>query len=926
VTVSEITYLPAVTPRLTPTIASKLVPPPIHSTERARKRLLDRLDHGAQGLLTILSASAGYGKTTALSTWLQHRSQRIAWVSLTRSDNDPAHFWSYVLAALQRQGVELSAESLELSHSSQQPSAALGFTVLLNDIARLAHDVVLVLDDYHVIDAPPIHQGMAFLLDHAPPQLHLVVASRIDPPWHLASLYARGQLCALRTTDLQFTRDEVAALLLDCLGRTLSTDELDVVVARTEGWAAGLRLAIQTTQANPAEGIRAFSGSHRLVLDYVIDEVIRQQPEDIQRFLLDTALLDRLSAPLCAAITGCSDSQALLDGLECNNVFLVPLDNERRWYRYQRYFADALRAHLVRTAPDQVAEVHRRASDWYAAHGDVVSAVPHALAAGDLAQAADLAAQCADDLWLRGEVLTLRHWLDMLPDTLVHERPALHRARAFIQLATSTPSAIAWEAALEEEVGTPGAPDAAAPPDPNTVTQMLIATFHDAAPMRQRQFHQRLISLSRPAPDASPVAALDVGIAAWSQGDFVTARHALHQAAQADDPHAQIMALCQLAEIATHEGQLSRAAQHYTRAGRLSDQIGVTAGLLAGLPRIGLAEVAYEWNDLDRARQLVDEGLALVTQSERMDVLLVGLLTCARIQQAQGKTAMAHATMDAAIRVAEDTGVPRLIAFAAGQQADLWLRQGNIPAAARWAQASGLDVTDELTFLREPEYLALARMLLAIGAVADAQFLLARLHDRAAADARAGRQIAALLTQAVAYQGVGEHATALQATEQALGLATTGGYTRSFLDAGSVVTALMDQLCAPTAVPPTAQHTRAVAYALRLRALRDPGVAEVPRALAVDPIDIPHAGAQPLPPRPITASESPALQHADRLTAREREILTCIAAGMPTRMIAQQLALAPSSVNWHIANLYGKLQVHNRAQAIARGRALSLLA
>jgi LuxR family maltose regulon positive regulatory protein len=459
---------------------------------------------------------------------------------------------------------------------------------------------------------------------------------------------------------------------------------------------------------------------------------------------------------------------------------------------------------------------------------------------------------------------------------------------------------------------------------------MLIATFHDAAPLRQRQFHQRLIRLPRPAPEASPVAALDIGIAAWTQGDFVTARRALHHAAQADDPQAQIMALCQLAEIATHEGQLSRAAQHYARAGRLGDQIGVTTGLLAGLPRIGLAEVVYEWNDLSRARQLVDEGLALVTQSGRMDVLLVGLLTRARIQQAQSKTAMASATMDEAIRVAEDTGVPRLIAFAAGQQADLWLRQGNIHAAARWAQASGLDVTDELTFLREPEYLALARMLLAIGAVADAQFLLARLHDRAAMDARRGRHIAALLTQAVAYQGVGEHATALQATEQALGLATTGGYTRSFLDAGSVVSALMDQLCAPTTVPPTAQHARAVAYALRLRALRDPAASDAPGARIANPMREPiqpgDSGAPPAVLNPIAASGAPALPKADQLTPREREVLAGIAAGMTTRAIAQQLALALSSVSWHIENLYSKLRVHNRAQAIARAHALGLLA
>jgi LuxR family maltose regulon positive regulatory protein len=500
-------------------------------------------------------------------------------------------------------------------------------------------------------------------------------------------------------------------------------------------------------------------------------------------------------------------------------------------------------------------------------------------------------------------------------------------------LATGTPVDVAWIAAADMEVVeivAMGAPDDdVLLPDSTAVARTLIATLYDDAPTRQHQFHQQLINLPNPAQDASPVAALDLSMAAWTQGDFATARHALNRAAHDKDLHVQIMAMCYLAEIATHEGRLPQATQHYTQAMRMGDRTDTAAGLLAGLPRIGLAEVVYEWNDLSRARRLVDEGLALVAQTGRMDVLLQGLLTRARIQQAQGAAAAASATMDEAIRVAEDIGLPRLIAFAAGQQADLWLRQGNIPAAIRWAQSSGLGAADELTFLREPEYLAFARMLLAIGAVNDAQSLLARLHDRAAVDARVGRQIAARLTQAVAYQGVGDHPQALLATKQALVLGASGGYTRSFLDSGAPVAALVDELCAPARESPADQHSSAEAYAMRLRALRDPA-SDVPSAVLADPAraatPIRDHGAHPAPPPPINAGESPALQQADQLTTREREVLSCIAAGMTTRAIAQQLALAPSSVNWHIANLYSKLHVHNRTQAIARGRILGLLA
>jgi LuxR family maltose regulon positive regulatory protein len=431
-------------------LMTKLSVPPTRSTLVPRPRLLDRLHTGLHGPLTLLAAPAGSGKTTLLSAWhasAEGRMLPLAWVSLDAGDNDPVRFWSYVLTALDRLAPGVSAPALTLLQSPQPPSTGAVLATLLNGLDGVAADMVLILDDYHVIVAPPIHQGLAFLVQHLPPHLHLVLATQADPPLPLARLRAQGAVTEVRATDLRFTPEEAAAFLTEIMELPLSAAAIGALQARTEGWIVGLQLAALSLQGRPAEGIApfiaAFTGSHRYVLDYLIDEVLLRQPRAVQTFLLHTCILERLCAPLCAAVveddraqaTNVAESQALLEGLERANLFVVPLDEERQWYRYHHLFAEALRQRLRGdTSLPDTALLHRRASAWFEGQELLREAISHALAAGAFEHAAVLMERIARTLYGQGALGTLHAWLDALPRSVVRARPGLCLVQSWLWL------------------------------------------------------------------------------------------------------------------------------------------------------------------------------------------------------------------------------------------------------------------------------------------------------------------------------------------------------------------------------------------------------------------------------------------------------------------------------------------------------------
>src|SRR5438874_873562 len=419
----------------TPILATKLYLPPLRPNVVSRPRLLERLNEGLHRKLTLIAAPAGFGKTTLVSEWvafIERARTRTAWLSLDEGDNDPARFLAYLIAALQTIAATIGDGVLGVLQSPQPPPTEAILTALLNEITTLPDNFVLVLDDYHVIDAKPVDMALTYLVEHLPPQMHLVIATREDPQLPLARLRARSHLTELRAADLRFTASEAAAFLNQVMGLSLSAADIAALEDHTEGWIAGLQLAALSMQGHHdvAAFIRAFAGDHRYIVDYLVEEVLQRQPEPVRRFLLQTSILDRLSGPLCDAVTGQREGNARLEALERGNFFVVPLDDTRHWYRYHHLFAEVLSAQLLAEQPDQVATLHRRASAWYEQHGSTVDAIRHALAAFDFGRAADLVELAVPAMRQSRQEATVLGWLKALPDELIRSRPLLSAAYA----------------------------------------------------------------------------------------------------------------------------------------------------------------------------------------------------------------------------------------------------------------------------------------------------------------------------------------------------------------------------------------------------------------------------------------------------------------------------------------------------------------
>ncbi|MEM9505689.1 MAG: helix-turn-helix transcriptional regulator, partial [Cyanobacteria bacterium P01_E01_bin.43] len=416
-------------------LETKFFAPRWHQGRVSRPRLINRIN--PQRKLTLVSAPAGFGKTTLLAEWIAAVPTRpVAWVSLDANDNDPAVFWTYLLTTLQNSHPSIGARSLQLLQSPQPPSIESVLMTLLNEVAAVEENVVLTLDDYHAIATPAIHDGMGFLLSHLPPQMHLILASRADPPLSLARLRSHGDLTELRVSDLRFTPDEAAAFLNQVMGLTISAADVAALEKRTEGWIAGLQLAALSLQGreNGADFVAAFSGGDRYIVDYLLEEVLQRQPEPVRHFLLQTAILERLSSDLCDAVTNQIGGQAMLETLERGNLFIVPLDNQRQWYRYHHLFADVLQAHALMESPEHLPELHERASNWYEQRALFAEAIRHALAAENFERAAMLIEQVWPTLRKRQQEATVLSWLKGLPDSLIRDRPVLSLVYALVLL------------------------------------------------------------------------------------------------------------------------------------------------------------------------------------------------------------------------------------------------------------------------------------------------------------------------------------------------------------------------------------------------------------------------------------------------------------------------------------------------------------
>ena len=893
-------------------LATKLHVPSPRTHLVPRSHLVERLQRGAERALTLISAPAGFGKTTVVAQWCAESGMPVAWLSLEAEDNDPMRFLSYLIAALQTLDAQLGTTALALLRTPQPPSPEAVLAVLVSELtSRGTGDFALVLDDYHVISAESIQHGMTFLLEHLPPQLHLFLATRADPPLPLARLRAQGQLTEVRTADLRFGAAEASAFLQEVMRLDLPPEAITTLQNRTEGWIAGLQLAALTLQGRTdiSAFLAAFSGSHRFVLDYLSDEVLARQPVAVQQFLLHTCLLERLSGLLCDAVTEREGSQAMLEALERANLFVVPLDDERVWYRYHHLFAEVLRRHLHQTEPAVVSVLHHRASAWYEQHALPAEAVQHALAMPDYELAARLMEPIALSATLQGQISTVLGWLNALPGALVRARPFLcvYYARLLIftnQLGAAEARLQEAERGIQEEMPAEQA---------RTIRGHVLAIRAGVVGFSGDIAHA--VSLAHQALELLPEtnvfprtgAIMTTTHAYLVSGDVTQAIE--HEVAAAvallytsDNLFAIVSSISALARLHVLQGKLRQAAATYAQVVEVVPRPEVLQSIFRSLfYYFGLGDLLREWNDLEAAERHLLQGMALIKETLTVDpfVAMLGYTALARLQQARGNPHEAHATLDALAQVAEQRHFPPHLVAAV--RAQLELAQGHLAAALRWADTTGLSVEDgDLPYSREGTYLALARVRIVLARedlttpfLQDVLYLLDRLLRDAEAKARLGSVLEILIVRALTLEAQGNRTSALSTLERALVLAAPEGYIRLFVDESAPMLALLRQAQARSTVPGY--------VATLLSVFGEQVVSNLPPSSA----------------RPDSLVEP--------LTERECEVLRLLLEGASNREIAHRLVLSVNTVKRHVYNLCGKLGVQSRAQAIIRARDLNLL-
>ena len=903
-------------------LATKLHVPRPQPGVVPRPRLAEQLDEGLGRGLVLVCAPAGFGKTVLLADWAQRGPQRAAWLSLDAGDNDPARFWRHAIAALDRVRPGIGERVGPLLGPPAPQSFDGLVTALINELAQPGADEVrLVLDDYHAIGAQPVHTSLEFLLEHRPPGLDLVLASRSDPPLSLARLRARGQLTELRAADLRFTAGEAAALLQQVASSHVLPDAVVTALAsRTEGWAAGLQLAALSLRGQPdvAGFVAAFTGSHRYVLDYLAEEVLERQPAPMRAFLLETSVLERLSGALCDAVTGGPGSQGLLEQIERDGLFLVPLDEVRGWWRYHHLFADLLRARLEQQ-PGQAAKLHQRAAAWYEEHGLADDAIRHAAAAGEMLQAARLVERYFDTVYsLWGEGATIQRWLSALPHDVVWSRPRLLLALAQVTATSGHLDEVEPLLEAAERVTACGAEEPFEPTVGRAGSLLVNIPAHIA-------LHRSYLAQLR--GDAEGTAAFArqalaelhpgewmlnstiqgfLAVAGWLRGQLAEAERAFMSSLagwqETDQLTVTVWAAYSLAQVQRGRGRLDAAARTSQRALDVTEVPGGRAQPAAGLGHISLAEVAYQRDELDSALRHVNEGIPLCRQWVYVLPLASGLVTLAWVRQSTGDPAGARAAMNEAGQVAP--GAAGLLNTVPAQRARLLLAQGELGAAARWAEESGLEPDDEPRYPDEPGYLVLARILLAQDDPGRALSLLDRLHAAAAAQGRTGSliEVGALRSLALAAAGAGDEAVA--ALAGALTLACPQGFVRVFADEGPRMAGLLGRLIA---------------------AQRDGHAAAVPLGCLARLRRAFVAGPDTDGPGPGAAAPVAVPGIIEPLTTRELQVLAMLAGGRPNQAIAAELVVTLDTVKKHVSHVLGKLGAANRTEAVARGRELGLI-
>jgi LuxR family maltose regulon positive regulatory protein len=893
-----------------PLLTTKFNIPFPHQGIIPRPQLLKHLDAGREGGITLVSAPAGYGKTTLVSSWLNTIPTPAAWFSIDEGDNDLFRFLTYFATALQSRFPDTGESILIGVQSLQPPPTEHLLTTLLNEISDLQTNFILILDDYHFIDSQPVHDALNFIIDHMPPHMHMVITGRIDPPLHLSRLRVNGLLNEIRAAELRFKLDEATTFLDQMSGLKISQADIQALEDRTEGWIAGLQLAAISMRGheNISGFVQAFKGSHRFVIDYLVEEVLSQQSDSTRDFLLKTSILERMNAALCNAVVDRQDSQEVLEQLEKDNLFVVPLDLERNWYRYHHLFAEFLHQRLNEKQDSEVSDLHLRASRWHQQNDFITNALRHALAANDFQLAVNLIEINGMKRIMEGEVKTVYQWLNDIPNEHLESNPLLSIYQAWVlflsgQLIAAEHSLQNAELVIRSRISL-SQDQPAAVPDKEMLAEVL--TIRSFVVRNQPGGSQHGIELAKQALQDLPsdnqnllgLANMSIGTCYRDIDEMELSISAYSSAVDlclnAGNYLAAINSIFQLSRMYAMQGQLHQA-ELICRKGLLESKQRSARGLrripAEGMLHVGIGTILYEWNEIESAEHSLREGIRLGELSGFWDTALMGRIFLSRVQQSKGNHQEALTVNEIALNSARESDSPIAYRTTAANRARLWITQGNLADAEPWAREIELDPSDEISYLHEFEQITLARYYLAADQPDAASKILQQLLTSVEVSDRRGTVIQILGVQSLVLNDLGKFDQAVELLERALSFAHPEGYRRAFLDLGPELALILHGVIAEDGLM---------------------------KSYAQELLSVSTEAAQSQ-----TISKTPAL--VEPLSERELEVLTLMNQGLSGPEIADQLFVSVNTVKTHIKNIYGKLGVNKRFDAIDRAQKLDLL-
>ena len=887
----------------TPILTTKLYIPQPRSKTVLRPRLIERLNEGlsASRKLTLICAPAGFGKTTQVSEWAAVCERPVAWLSLDEGDNDPIRFLTYLVAALQTIMVNIGVGVLDVLQSPQSPSTESILTALINEITTVPDEFILVFDDYHVIDAKPVDEALSFLLKHLPPQMHLVIATREDPHLPLAQLRARNQLTELRAIDMRFTTSEAAEFLGQVMGLNISAEDIAALEIRTEGWIAGLQLAALSMQGqtDTAGFIKSFTGSNHFVLDYLIEEVLQQRSESIQIFLLSTSILDRLCGPLCDAVMGypSASGQETLEYLEHANLFIVPLDTERRWYRYHHLFGDLLRQRLGK--PKEFAGLHLRASQWYEENSDLDSAFHHAIAAGDFVRATGLAETAWQGMNGSFQSIAWLGWVKKLPEDVIRDYPVLctQLGRAFADAGEPEASELRLQDAERCLDGSDLANEAQLKPLPAIIALVRASNAQMQGDLAATVKYAKQALQIIPEDDfvLRAQANITLEVTHWANGNLESAILAIddwmESMTQLGNHIFVVASAFAVADLLVSMGRLGEAERTYQEALQLAAQHGSEAEHITAHHYLGLSMIYRQRGDDTLAAHHFKRAAELGLQTTLVDWLYRWNVAQAQLKEDAGDLKSALALLDEAKRVYIRSAVPDLRPIAA-LKACIYLKQERPDIVRAWVEERGLSLADKISYLHEFEYITLARLEIANPLV---NTLLERLLQAAEAQKRQGSVLDILLVQALAQEVQGNHLLALAVLNRALALAKPEGYVRVFVDEGEAMRLLIENQ-SYNRDHPLSDYVNKLLTAF------------------TQPVSVPKSA--------IIHQKS---DMTEPLSEREREVLKLLRTDLRGPEIASQLFVSLNTFRTHTKNIFNKLGVNNRRAAVRRAEELNLI-